>query len=536
MQLEKPLHACAIAVISALLLAAAWWVPGTLLCAALGWLAAAFIILIPYSGAPYRAAFLLGLVVHPLAFYWLFGTIRDFGYFPIVPALLIFALFVVLSSVQFLFFILAYRLCAPALDRFALAVPVAWIIAEGFSVRIFPWHLGHTQLAFTPLAQTADLAGSICISFIMLWLLNAALRVADPAILNLEEIRSLRPLSCALALFAAACVYGSSQMQSFSRGGTALHGLPEVPAVLVQGNISLAQKHNSDLVRSNVARYQQLATAAATGQFRSDRPLPLVILPETVLLDFISEEVGHIKNDRRLPRVPLRSDDTRPLYAPLLYGALAYNHRREIFNSVFSSSHNGSIEVPYHKQLLMPFGEYTPFGETFPWLKAINSTVGDFSRGAGPVVFKLELDPNNPDHVFKAAPLVCYEDVAPRLSRAAVRSGAQLLVNVTNDAWFGDTVAPYQHNLIASFRAVENKRYLLRATNTGLTNIVNPLGKTIASLPGYSEGALAAPVLFIDRLTLYSAYIGDATRWVFLLLWAACSIWVTIRRRRGPCS
>jgi apolipoprotein N-acyltransferase len=101
------------------------------------------------------------------------------------------------------------------------------------------------------------------------------------------------------------------------------------------------------------------------------------------------------------------------------------------------------------------------------------------------------------------SPLVCYEDIIPALGKTATQLGAQVLINQTNDAWFGDTVAPYQHHMIASFRAIENRRYLLRSTNSGLTAVVDPTGRTLASLLPYTESVLP---MEISLLTYQSTY------------------------------
>ena len=95
-------------------------------------------------------------------------------------------------------------------------------------------------------------------------------------------------------------------------------------------------------------------------------------------------------------------------------------------------------------------------------------------------------------YTLKVAPLVCYEDTVPALARKATLGGSELLVNITYDTWFGRSAAPHEHHLIAAFRAIENRRFLVRATNSGLSAVVDPLGRTIARLPVFSEGTLAA--------------------------------------------
>ena len=125
---------------------------------------------------------------------------------------------------------------------------------------------------------------------------------------------------------------------------------------------------------------------------------------------------------------------------------------------------------------------------------------------------------DNSFYSIKVSPLICYEDVIANPSRESTKLNAELLVNITNDGWFGDTVAPYQHNLIASFRAIENRRFLIRSTNTGLTAIINPVGQTVHKLAPFSEGTLLAKVHLMSYMTLYTLYIGDGFAWLIVVL------------------
>jgi apolipoprotein N-acyltransferase len=175
--------------------------------------------------------------------------------------------------------------------------------------------------------------------------------------------------------------------------------------------------------------------------------------------------------------------------------------------------------------ILMPFGEYTPLSSVLPFLKDINATAGQFTAGTAPAVLSFPL--SNGAEV-RLSPLICYEDIVPAIARDAVNKGAELLINQTNDAWFGDTVAPYQHHIIAAFRAIENDRYLLRSTNTGLTAVVDPLGRTLASLLPYTEGILPMQVSLRNTRTIFSQF-PIPFLW---LIGAAASLIPIIRRAK----
>ena len=137
----------------------------------------------------------------------------------------------------------------------------------------------------------------------------------------------------------------------------------------------------------------------------------------------------------------------------------------------------------------------------FPWLNRINENAGIFTAGTEVKVFPIPMPRRNGGRPYtvQAAPLICYEDTVPALARRATKKGATLLVNLTFDTWFGETAAPFQHHLIAAFRAIENRRYLIRASNSGYSAVVDPLGQTIASNPPFVPGTLEAKVRLIDE-------------------------------------
>ena len=241
----------------------------------------------------------------------------------------------------------------------------------------------------------------------------------------------------------------------------------------------------------------------------------LVIWPESTITDFIPASTRDARFSTLLPFLNNGS--------AFLVGALTYSSRTEYHNSSLLIRPDGSVAEPYHKMILMPFGEYTPFASVLPFLKDINATAGQFTAGKAPAVLSYPLS-NGTE--AKLSPLICYEDIVPSIARDAVNKGAELLINQTNDAWFGDTVAPYQHHIIASFRAIETDRYLLRSTNTGLTAVVDPLGRTLASLLPYTEGILPMEVSLRDTKTVFTR-VPVPFMWLLL---AAAGVVIVIRR------
>jgi apolipoprotein N-acyltransferase len=502
---QSQLKAYLWALTSGLLMALAWWVPGTGFSALLGWASAlALVGAVLHPQASYKTVYSAGVVQTFLGFYWLFDTIRLFGGFPGYAAAAVFALFVLVSAGQNLVFLFVYRRLPEMLSRAGLGIAVAWVCSEWVSIRIFPWYFGHTQLGFPALAQVADLAGVPLISLIMLWGSECIFRIVGnrPAPSESPRAGFLR-ITSACAVVGALLWYGSIRWHYFAE--------PQGPALkvaLVQANISIEEKHNMRFFGENKARYIRL-----TSELPPDPAL--IIWPESVVQDFVPADVGLASRDKRIPHFPGKH---------LLTGALTYLSKDEVFNSALQVLANGAVPTPYHKQILMPFGEYMPGSSLFPSLNELNPAGGQFSAGKDVMVMEFPEIIPDPGAAFSglprtlAAPLICYEDVVPSLSRRAVEKGAQLLVNLTNDAWFGDTMAPYQHHLIAAFRAIETRRFLIRSTNSGLTAIVSPRGETIASLPGYSEGILSSEVTLMTNGAPYTQGVGDMPWWTLSIL------------------
>lgn len=473
----------------------AWWFPSTGFSAVLGWLGA--FCLVAFSRSPkarYRDALLLGCVLYCLGFYWLLFTIKDFGGYGFLGAAAVFTLFVVLSSNQQLIFFFVRRNLPTSLDRWGLLTALAWISSEYVSVRIFPWSLGHPQVAFSIYAQSADLLGVSVIGFVQLWLIEALW-------ISLEQKKLRWARTVPILLFAAALAYGWLRLQQFrSPAG------PEISVALVQANISTAEKRNIKFFVRNRERYEELSkTVAEAGT--------IIIWPETVITDFIYDGVTEVAED---PRLPFFGRDVG-----LLVGLLTFRTPTELYNSALAVLPSGKVHPPYHKRILMPFGEFMPFARTFPWLRQMNPTAGDFTAGTSTSVFEYRFGESS---AARLSPLICYEDIVPALARDATVQGAQLLVNMTNDAWFGKSVAPRQHHLIASFRAIENRRFLLRSTNSGLTAIVDPTGQTVAELPGFSDGIIQYRVTLLDYLTPYTKWFGDSPWWLLSILCACMSV------------
>ncbi|MGP0064151.1 MAG: apolipoprotein N-acyltransferase [Isosphaeraceae bacterium] len=488
-------------VLGGLVLAVAWLVPESGLSAWLGGTAALLLAYAVRVRRAYLPLYCAGLVGHLVGFHWVYQTVRVFGGFGPPAAGLVFALFVVTGALQFLLFAVIHHHLDPAFDSLALRSATAVALSELLMPRLFPWHFGHTEIAFTPFVQIAGLGGAIAVSFLMFWLAEAAVRFVV-----FRERRKAFILP--VAVFGLAMAYGTVMMGTFR----SIRGeVQEV--VLVQGNATLAEKRDLASAQQNLVRIFDLSSAAA-------HPDTLVVWPEGSVPAYIPATIGTVGYPPVLPWIGNGS--------AFLVGSYSFLPNEERFNAAFAVYPDGDVPMPYFKRALIPFGEYMPMASYFKALKELNAKAGVFSAGIDPMVFTYPMHrPDGSAYTMKVSPLICYEDTVPSLARESVGQGAELLVNITSDSWFGRTLAPHQHHLIAAFRAIENRRYLIRATNTGLSAVVDPLGKTIARIPPFSEGTATAQVRLLNYRSAYTQWFGDRPWWSLLAL----SIGVVVVRR-----
>ncbi|MCB0336486.1 MAG: apolipoprotein N-acyltransferase, partial [Bdellovibrionales bacterium] len=405
-----------------------------------------------------------------------------------IPALLVYGLFVASAALQFVLAKLLFNWLKLGKLLTSLRLPVAWVLVALFLPRIFPWHFAHSMSGFLPLAQVADIAGAPFLSFVLLWF--------GSSLVHKLTAKGNMPLALSSVALLLSFLYGQVRLQQFQN----VHA-PLIDSAIVQANISINDKHKVKYFEKNTARYVELTRNAL-----EDASELLVVWPESVYLDWVHVDTSHISQDPRLPFFGPQAN--------LLMGALSFESQERVFNSVFGIGQDGSISSPYHKQILMPFGEYMPFSGLFPWIKDFNPGAGNFTAGSSLKLISFKQN----EVSYSVAPLICYEDVVPSMARDAVALGADLLVNQTNDAWFGQTLAPFQHHQIAVFRAIETRRTLIRSTNSGLTAIVQPTGYTSAQLPTFSEAVLRSPVSLQTEHSLFVRGGSLIFQWFVVLI------------------
>ena len=482
---------------------------------AVGWIALAP-LLACLRGRPLARAFALGLLSGIVYFtgtlYWITRVMVVYGGLQPVVAVLVNALLVVyLALFPAMFAAVTSRIASRLGAIGLLAAPFVWVATELGRTHLlggFPWVLlGYSQAPVIPIAQLASLVGVFGVSALVA-LVSAALAIAaTPVGSGFSRIvrGRLLPLLTAVAVVFLVAAWGSARV---ARGQLTAAGSP-VRVGLVQGNVDQADKLNPDVNKSraifgNYLRMTQHAIAQGADLILwPESSIPLFTFAEDRIA---ADEIRAIARDARTP-ILLGSDEIER-GVPIRY-----------FNSAYLLRADGSTGGVYRKIHLVPFGEYVPLKRLLFFAAPLVEAVSDFSAGDSPVLLPVG------DH--KVSTAICYEIVYPDLVRRFVAAGSELLTTITNDAWFGDTSAPYQHFAQASMRAVENGRYLVRAANTGVSGVVDPYGRVLVASRIFEPTVLVAQARFLSIATLYTR-TGDLFAYVAVL---ATGLIVLISRR-----
>ena len=384
-----------------------------------------------------------------------------------------------------------------------------WVAFEYVRANIltgFPWCLlGHTQYLNLEAIQVADLVGAYGTSFLIV--LSSALIYGLILERNLKRWKLETPLVLlTLALALGYGYYRTSDSQT-SQG--------TVKVAIVQGNIDQSIKWNPAYQEKTIQIYRNL-----TLQSRPFGP-DLVVWPETAVPLFFQD-------GEPLARSVLAT--AREVGAYMIFGSPAYRRDRgsvAFFNRAYLISPSAEVLGSYDKVHLVPFGEYVPMKRFLPFVQRLVVSAGDFLPGEKIAPLKFPK--------ASAGVLICFESIFPELARAMTKKGATLLVNLTNDAWYGMSSAPFQHFSMAVFRAVENRRPVVRAANTGISAFILPSGKIVEQSDLFTEALLTREIPLPDSgLTLYTRY-GDFFA-IALTILSAVNIffayWYTGRRSR----
>jgi apolipoprotein N-acyltransferase len=443
----------------------------------------------------FRMGFITGLVHYMSLLYWVVPVMRTYGYLPLYLSVVILFLFAAVLA----FFPAVFSMILAAIGitplRCLITMPLLWLALEYIRTFIFtgfPWALlGHSQYLRHHLIQIADLFGAYGVSFLIA-LGNLAVFLTITFISR--KTWHSRPVSKSLVIgasmvfavgFLLTWIYGAWRIKVIDK---LMAAAPTARVAVIQGNIDQSLKWDPEFQDATIKTYHRLTLAA-----KSENP-DMIVWPESATPFFLFYDKRPTENV--LAGIQQAGVD-------FLIGSPSFKRRDEsviYHNSAYLINPATKNISKYDKAHLVPFGEYVPFKKWLPFLGKVVAQVGDFRPGKPGKTL-----PWNKNAIGVQ---ICYEIIFPGLSRAMVKNDAVLLINITNDAWFGTTSGPYQHFSMTIFRAVENRRALVRAANTGISGFIDPVGRILASTPLLEEAAVTRTLPLIHKKTIYTRF-GD---------------------------
>ncbi len=464
----------------------------------LAWIALTPLLVLLYDmqrRESFRAGLIFGVVYFFGTIYWIYHSIHYYGSISLVPSfviVLILSLYLSLYTAAFcvLFSTIIRKTDLPAL----LVAPALWTSLEllrSYAFSGFPWSsLGYSQYKFTVFIQTADIIGVYGISFLVVALNGAA---ADFFIMKKRMIE--RPLHSRIYTFAGLILLAIVLIADLGYGFYRLHQQRPgaiIKSAVIQGNIEQDRKWDPAYQRYVIDTYKGLTQEAARHEPGGQGP-DLIVWPETAVPFFFGADKALSDN---------LVDYQKGIDSYLLFGSvLRKEGEKEAYsNSTVLLTKDGSVSYIYDKIHLVPFGEYVPLRDVLFFINKLVVGVGDFIPGDS--------------YIRAVTPFgsfctpICYEIAFPGLVRKFYVKGGDFIVTVTNDAWFGRTTGPYQHFSMAVFRAIENRKPVIRAANSGISGFIDSSGRILAATSLFSRTFIQTELKTDRTLTFYTKY-GD---------------------------
>jgi apolipoprotein N-acyltransferase len=487
-------------------------------------------------------------------FYWITGLLEDFGHMPLWIALPICLLLNAYQGLSFGVFGALFHFLRKKGAAAVWLAPLCWLALELWMPLIFPYYMGNSQWTFPAMIQILELVGPLGIAAVLFTMNGALYDLLDTYVLAPERARwgkvfaavprrrVLIGLGVATALVAANIVYGYVRMGQVDAQAAAAQKL-KIGAV--EADIGIWEKERPDKLENNLHIHQRLSRklaaegaelivwpessfqapfvfasrektddleklAQTTDQYRRYIPKDA-----TWLRPSQAEPVDSAADDIRAnTSLPDRHGVQRGFAVPTLFGGITFRtlseqelrddppHKKmrrvidkkivsvprpyRVSNTATLLDGQGRVLGMYDKTYLLAFGEYIPAADLWPWVYDLIPEASEFTPGDSIEVFELD--------GHRLGVMICYEDIIPRFGVAVAEQDPHVLINVTNDAWFGKTAEPYLHLALATFRSVETRKWLLRSTNTGVTAFVDANGRVVKSTSIYEPETLLAEV------------------------------------------
>ena len=436
--------------------------------------------------------FLLGYVSGVIWYlgscYWVFYVMHVYGGIPVATSLILLLMYALYLALYHGLFGFLLALIAARRNGFSLRAlvftPFIWVGIELARTYItgFPWDLlGTTQIDNVPLSRVATFTGVYGLSFEIV-LVNTAVAAAFLVPHARRKVLLTAALAAAIALHAGKLVKPAALPASDG-------------ATLVQADVPILDSGvwTLDYLTQTL---DSLAALSVPPQHNKPGTPGLILWPESPAPFFVTDL--HVRSTV--------ANVARTTNSYIIAGSLGIEHTGEpnrqpdIYNSAAVIAPDGAWTARYDKIHLVPFGEYVPFEKLFSFASGLTHQIGTFARGTS----RLPLQVGD----TRIGTFICYESIFPNEVRQFAKNGAELFVNISNDGWYGEGGASWQHLNQARMRAVENYRWLLRDTNTGITAVIDPLGRVVAEAPRNQRTQLQAAYSLEETTTFYTRH-GD---------------------------
>ena len=490
---------------------------------ALVWIALVPLLVVLRDASPWRAWWLglvAGMTYRIGSLYWIAHTIGSYGGVPMTIGVVV----ALLLALWMAFNVGLFALLVPRALRWgpggAIALATTWVALEYLQTVLpfgFPWALvGYAAGGWLPLMQSADLAGVWGLSFVAVFV-NAAV-----ALLIIRGRSALPAVAIAAAMVFAMGIYGGYRLYRAPEqaSGSDLSRARMLRVAVVQGNVPQGEKWDPDALASILNEHSRL-TFEAVGE-----GVDIVLWPESSV-----PLPGGL--EANLSARTMLSALARQNNTPIVVGSTHLESAPEGWtatNSAFLIDGNGEWVSRYDKVKLVPFGEYVPLRWLFRFVGPLVQSVGEFRRGER----EQTLFQDGASGIPPFAMAICYEIVFPDHVRRQVARGATFIATITNDAWFGNTSAPYQHFAMARFRAVETRRYVVRAANTGISGVIDPWGRVLNVTELDRAAVVRARIEPRDDRTPYVIWGDLLARTCVLLSLVTVAMAVREGRRQHP--
>ncbi len=455
-----------------------------------------FLALVPYfivcatSKNLIKTALPFILIYYSGQLYWIAGVLSQYGKLPIAVGALAVVALAIFMGLYFLLFSAGFRFAitrlSPALSLWI--IPIIWVGLDwlrGYLFTGFPWmDLGYGLAEQAWLIQVSDLFGHHGLTFLIIQINLIIFFIYQTTKDEKPTAKFFYP-SFAISLIVLCCVgfYNNHKLTRWEQAtpsSTVIIGI-------AQGNIDQSIKWSPSFRAASLNKYFNLTHALV-----QNKGAEIVLWPETALPFYPQSS----------PYTKFLKQSTKEYDYTLLTGAPWFEDHKEkprtYYNSVQILTQSGSFTDSYYKSHLVPFGEYVPFREYLTFLAPLVETVGQMSPGT--------IDKPLITGQIKAGVLICFESVFPDLARNWTKSGANLLVNLTNDAWYGRSNAPYHTLAMTILRAVENRKSLVRSANTGISAFIEPSGKVTTQGPIFEKWARAEKVGLYPGNTIFTSW------------------------------